>query len=128
VKSSFVDAVGSSFTLEFFRSLADPFKMDARRRAFFLLTPPELEEMRFLQNKMIGRLPALVTVLKPYEMKLFSADIEAKRQIIIEPFNPLHDVWMRYRDELDLLAWTSFIGPLLPSLVERFDRAKPPGQ
>jgi hypothetical protein len=125
VKSSFVDAVGSSFTLELFRSLENPYQMDARERAYFLLTPPEREEMRARQNEMISRLPPLDTILQPFEMKSFAAAIEPERQVISEAFNPLHDIWMRYRDETDVVAWALFIGRILPSLAERFHLAVP---
>ena len=60
VKSLYVDALGSSFTLESFRSLEDPFKAGGgRERFYFLLTPAEREEMRAIQNHVINRLPPL---------------------------------------------------------------------
>jgi hypothetical protein len=124
VKSMFVDALGSSFTLEFFRSLKDPYDMDNRERAYYLLTPLELEEMRGLQNEVIKRLPPLESVLKPWEVKLFANSVAADRQVITEPFNPLQDVWMRYRDEEDISVWTCFIGRILSSLAERFEAVK----
>lgn len=125
VKSLFVEALGSSFTLEFFRSLANPCDLNSRERAYFLLTPPELEEMRSLQNNVIKRLPALESLFTPCEVGDFGSLAESRRQVIEEPFNPLHEVWMRYRDEADILTWTSFVGRLLPALAERFEAAKP---
>jgi hypothetical protein len=124
VKAYDVDVLGSSFNLEFFRSIANPYDLDTRERAYFLLTPPEREEMRTLQNDMIKRLPPLESGFKPLTT-LGGERLEAARQVITTPFNPLHDVWMRYRDEEDVVAWTGFIGRILGSLIDRFDRAKP---
>jgi hypothetical protein len=126
VKASFVDARGSSFTFEFFRSRDNPYGRDGRERSYFLLAPPELEEMRELQNRVIARLPPLDSVLQPYEIELFGHSLERDYQMITEPFNPRHERWMRYRDEADILAWTSFIDQLLPGLIGRFESAKPP--
>ncbi len=120
VKALCVDALGSSFTLEFFRSVDNPLAMDGRERSYFLLTSSELEAMRHLQNNMIKRLPQPEAVLKPIELKIFSRSLERGRQSIENAFNPRHEVWMRYRDEEDVLAWTSFVGHLLPALAERF--------
>jgi hypothetical protein len=125
VKSYHVDALGSSFNLEFFRSIADPYDMNNRERAYYLLTPAEREELRDLQNKMIRRLPPLESVFKPWELETSGEYAERHRQVINEPFNPLHDVWMRFRDEQDLVSWTSFIGRILPALIERFEVARP---
>lgn len=123
VKSLYVDALGSSFTLEFFRRLEDPFKVDGgRERFYFLLTPAEHEEMRTIQNNVIKRLPPLEGFVAPWEMESFGALLEQQRQVIEKPFNPLHEVWMRYRDEPDILTWTAFIARLLPTLWERFQR------
>ncbi len=125
VKSLSVDALGSFFSLEFFRSLVDPYNMNNRERAYYLLTPPEREKMRSLQNNMIKRLPPLESIVKPWEIKAFGKWMERERQVINKAFNPLHDVWMRYRDADDILAWTCFIGSILPALAERFDIVKP---
>ena len=125
VKALYVDAVGSALNLEFFRSLEDRFNMRRRKRAFFLYTPGEREEMRALQNQMIGRLPPLASIFAPWEIKVRGEFLERCRQMVQEPFSPSTDVWMRYRDEADIVAWTSFIGRLLPALVERFDAALP---
>lgn len=123
VKSLYVDALGSSFTLEFFRSLEDPFKAGGgRERFYFLLTPSEREEMRAIQNNVIHRLPPLEGFLAPWEMESFGAIAEKQRQVVEKPLNPLQEVWMRYRDEADILTWTAFIGRLLPTLGERFQR------
>ena len=120
VKSLYIDALGSSFTVEFFRSLENPFNGGGgRERAYFLLTPDELEEMRTLQNNVIKRLPTLEGILAPWT-ESFAASAEEQRELIKKPFNPRHDVWMRYRDEADVLNWTPFIGRLLPTLGERF--------
>lgn len=122
-KSLCVDALGSSFTLEFFRSLEDPFKAGGgRERFYFLLTPAEREEMRAIQNNVINRLPPLEGFLAPWEMESFGWIAEKERQVIEKQFNPLHEVWMRYRDEADILTWTAFIGRLLPALGERYQR------
>jgi len=120
VKANCVDALGSSFTLEFFRSLENRIASNGRRRAYFMLTAPELEEMRVLQNNMIKRLPPPESVLEPFQVKICKRSLERGRQPVDCAFNPCHDVWMRYRDEEDILAWTSFIGRLLPALAERF--------
>jgi hypothetical protein len=120
VKALCVDALGSSVTLEFFRSLENPFAMDGRERGYFMLTASELEEMRLLQNNMIKRLPPPEAVLDSGTWEIYRELIEPRRQAVANPFNPRHDVWMRYRDEEDILAWTSFIGRLLPTLAERF--------
>jgi hypothetical protein len=120
VKAHCVDALGSSFTLEFFRALENPFALDGRKRGYFMLTASELEEMRLLQNNVIKRLPPPEAVLNPGERKIFKRSLEKGRRAIEDAFNPRHDVWMRYRDEEDILAWTSFIGRLLPTLAERF--------
>lgn len=125
VKSMYVDALGSSFTMEFFRSIDDPYEMDSRERVYFLLTAAEREKMRELQNNMIKRLPPLETVLEPWELKISGEFAKPYRKVISKPFNPRTDVWMRYRDEEDLVSWTSFIGRILPSLIERFDIAIP---
>jgi hypothetical protein len=125
VKSAWVDALGSSFTVEFFRSLEDPYEMDERERVYHLLTGQELEEMRELQNRMIRRLPPIESILKPWEVQMFGQSIERDRQLETEPFHPGHEEWMRYRDEEDIQTWTSFLGRILPSLVERFDAKKP---
>lgn len=116
-----VDAVGTSFTIEFFRTLDIHSYHKQYERIFYLLTAIELEEMRALQNKMIQRLPPLDQFLQPWEFEWADLFIRPHYcQTIDEPFNPLHDRWMRYRDEEDILAWTKFIERLLPSLVDRF--------
>jgi hypothetical protein len=125
VKALCVDALGSSFTLEFFCSLENPFCLDGRKRSYFLLNASELEVMRVLQNNMIKRLPQPEAVLKPVERKIFSRSLQQGSQSIEDAFNPRHEVWMRYRDEEDILAWTSFIGRLLPALAERFATLRP---
>ena len=127
VKSSDVDAFGSSFNLEFFRSVDDPYDMDGRQRSYYLLSTPEREEMRELQNRMIRRLPPPPPecVLEPWQLRTLVERRERYAQVVTEPFNPRHDVWMRYRDEEDVLAWTSFISRLLPSLIERFEVERP---
>ncbi len=125
VKALWVDLLGSSFTIEFFRSLEDPYEMSERERCFHLFTEPELEEMRELQNRMIRRLPPVESIMKPWEVQIFGKSVERDRQLVTEPFNRWHEEWMRYRDEEDLLAWIPFLARILPSLVERFDAAKP---
>jgi len=123
VKALYVDALGSSFTVEFFRSLEYPFKAGGgRERVYHLLTPTELEEMRDIQNSVIKRLPPLEGFLSQWEVETFGEFAERQRQLIEKPFNPRHEVWMRYRDEADILSWTAFIGRLLPTLAERFQR------
>ena len=124
VKSLWVDALGSRFNLEFFSSSTGVYEWDYRERIYYLLTQPEREEMRILQNNMIKRLPPLETVLRPGQIKLYGKTIKPDRKIVKESFNPLYDPWMRYRDEEDILAWTLFIGRLLPDLTERFELAK----
>lgn len=125
VKSFYVDALGSSFTMEFFRSIDDPYDIDSGERVYFLLTAAELKEMRVLQNNMIKRLPPLESVLEPWELEISGKFAEQYRKVINKPFNPRIEVWMRYRDKEDLVSWTSFIGRILPSLIERFEIAKP---
>jgi hypothetical protein len=121
VKAYKVDALGSSFTLEFFKSLEKCFDFGHRERIFFLLTPEEREEMRVLLNKMVSRLPPLEQFMTAREIKSWDEEFLTKyTQPTDEPFTPGIDRWMRYRDAEDLLAWTIFIKRLFPSLVDRF--------
>ena len=80
--------------------------------------------MRALQNEVISRLPKEDPDREPGSSALVRANL-GKRDPVTVPFNPRHDVWMRYRDERDLCGWTGFISRLLPVLVERFEAAIP---
>ncbi len=110
-----MDIYGSSFNVEFFKS----FDMRERERIFYLLDAKELEEMRAIQNRMIARLPQPPGTLANWERKCVES-MQYMRQAVDAPFNPLHDVWMRYRDEEDQLAWTAFLDRLLPAALARF--------
>lgn len=113
-KASDVDLYGTQFTVEIFCS----FEVDDRERLFFLLNVEELEEMRTIQNRMVARLPPMPVDIPSY-FRLHHDLRQRDRQMVDEPFYPRHDVWMRYRDEEDLLAWTPFVARLLPQMFER---------
>lgn len=121
VKASNVEVLGSCFTLEFFPTLKNRHSPDQRERYAYLLNADELEEVRQLQNKMIKRMPK--EKLSPEELEDLKEWFPRMIYPIKKPLEP-SDVWMRYRDEEDLLGWTKFIERHFPSLVERFLSAK----
>ena len=123
VKAFDVDIRGSRFTLEFGRSMS----LRDRERFFPLLTPEEREEVRRIQNGGIQRLPPPRSPFLRWLAGLLArvGIVEEWRQPVTEPYPPDEDVWMRYRDEQDVQAWAGFAARLLPSLIQRFDVAKP---
>jgi hypothetical protein len=122
VKSHHVDLLGSSFTLEFARSP----RLRDRERFFRLLTAAEREEVRTLQNRVIERLPRSDgSFLGAVLASIFGPGWPDKRERITAPFPPDEDVWLRYRDEEDVVAWTGFLARVLEDLVRRFEKARP---
>jgi hypothetical protein len=122
VKAFDVDILGSSFTVEFGRSP----RFKDRARFFRLLTEAEREEVRRLQNRVIERLPAsggsfLAAVLA----FIFGPSFPHKRERIVQPLGPDEDVWLRYRDDDDVVAWTGFLASVLDDLIRRFEAAYP---
>jgi hypothetical protein len=122
VKAFDVDVLGSSFTLEFGRSP----RLKDRARFFRLLTEPEREEVRRLQNRVIERLPASSGSFLAMALAfVFGPSFPHKRERIVKPFSPDEDVWLRYRDDEDVVAWTRFLAALLSDLIRRFEAAHP---
>jgi hypothetical protein len=123
VKSHHVDLLGSRFTLELGRSP----RLRDRERFFRLLTPAEREEVRTLQNRVIERLPRSDgSLLGALSALIFGPAWPDRRERIATPFPPDEDVWLRYRDEEDVVAWTGFLARLLEDLIRRFETAHPP--
>jgi hypothetical protein len=122
VKSHDVELLGSRFTVEFGRSL----ELRERKRFFRLLNEAEREEVRRLQNRMIGRIPSdASSLLGAVKTLVFGPSWPEERRPIDTPFAPDEDVWLRYRDEEDVVAWTGFLARLLDDLIRRFETAHP---
>ena len=114
-KAYAVDVIGSKFTVEVENG-------KWRQRVYFLLKRQELEQMRCIQNAIVGRMPnGDVRTLRGFGLYDFEFPlVRMNLQAVDKPFNPRHEEWMRYRDEDDLRRWLEFLRPLWKKLIERF--------
>jgi hypothetical protein len=132
VKASSVAAFGSSFTLEFEAQTVETQVyrgggLRHRERLSVLLSPSEREEMRIVQNRVIGRMIALrehllrTTDILPFEYQIVGDSLDP----VVQPYGQAEDVWMRFRVNEDILDWAGFLKPLLPSKFEGFLNTHP---
>jgi hypothetical protein len=114
---------GSQFTLEF-QAADDPSPGNGSSRCRFpgVMTPEELEQVRFLQNVVIRKLrpppPDHWAHTLPGDTRKWYF---ARFDLIREPFQERSDIWLRYVDEADVRRWGEFILPLLPGFLARFE-------
>jgi hypothetical protein len=79
-----------------------------------------------LQNRVIERLPRSDgSFLGAVSALIFGPAWPDRRERIAAPFPPDEDVWPRYRDEEDVVAWTGFLARMLEDLIRRFEAAHP---
>jgi hypothetical protein len=108
---------GSKFIAEFqFDSTSEPGGAGLRHRLPHFLAPPQLEEARQLQNRVISKLE------KPAPDHPLVRD-PGLRAWYLAKFEPLAaapssrtDFWLRYGDEDDVRHWARFIKTALPEI------------
>jgi len=120
---------GSKFTLEF-QKAAEPEPGHGGRRDRFnrLLSPPERERVRTLQNAVIRKLTR-----PPRDHWVHSAADDLKRWYLARfdedgaPYRDSDDLWLRYGDEADVRAWAQFLLQLVPRMVDEFSATRRSG-
>jgi len=120
---------GSSFTVEFQLHESQELGQLSNRRFQEFLTAEELEYVRARQNKIISRIPSSprdwTEAFESNARRLYknSEEIIAGFRMswapIEQPYRPNHDIWLRYWQEEDVLAWTIFIASILPRVIKQ---------
>ncbi len=109
---------GSRFIIEFRRG-AQPRSgvLGPGFRFCQLLDDEGREQVRAMQNAVIRRLPpAPARVLRTLDERAREVYLAQGRQVTAA-YGPDHDIWFRYRDELDLNAWFRLLPALLPGVL-----------
>jgi hypothetical protein len=97
------------------------------------LTPPELEAVRTQQNRIIGKIPP-----PPQEwVELFESNAQKRDdpdslmqgfwipwQQIEQPYEPHHDIWLRYWQADDVRMWAEMVLNVLPRITEEVVRGR----
>lgn len=115
---------GSKFVVEF--QLAERPEIghgQLRLRLPQLLSDPELEEVRRMQNLVIAKLS--IPPMDYYAWHINEDVSEAYRrkfEPVAEPYTRSDDVWLRYAEEEDVRLWVQFLLRTLPTVIERFER------
>jgi hypothetical protein len=123
---------GSSLTVEFqFHASRELGQLSNQRLAQFL-TSAELEAIRTHQNRIIGKIPP-----PPQEwVELFERNAQKRddpaslmqgfwipwRQIE-QPYEPNHDIWLRYWEADDVKMWAEMVLGVLLRITEEVERA-----
>jgi hypothetical protein len=123
-KYGWMDALGSSFTLEFqlgSSPLTGTASMRSRERFHRLLSPQERETLRALNNVVLSSLP-------PPETNPVFAMLSQQTQenlllgyrIADTPYIRAQDVWLHYHTREQISAWAEFLQSNMDGMIERF--------
>lgn len=123
---------GSSFTVEFQLHDSRELGQLANKRLAEFLTRAELDAVRTQQNRIIAKIPR-----PPQEWVHLYESSARKRDdpeslmagfwmpwtLVEEPYQPNHDVWLRYWDEADVKAWAAMVLGVLPRIISEIEVA-----
>jgi len=115
---------GSSFVVDFKFSSSPQIGVFGAdlvwHRLPYFLTDKELERVREMQNRVIGKLqepPSDYFILKLEDP--FPKWYLEKFKPVERPYTSRDDIWLRYKDANDVRMWSEFLVEVLPKAIEK---------
>lgn len=117
-------SAGSKFVVEFQRSVEPVIGKDPaiRKRIASFLTPEEREDVRSIQNAVIGELrhpqPSHPTLhISPQVTEWYLKKFKS----VTTPYSDLDDIWFRYYSPQHVIQWARFITSKLPRCIREVE-------